>query len=103
MKKTAEELMALAKKGGHELSPEQANELSMKELSDEDVEMIGGGELDSTSIDFCPNSIGGYHGFRKTGNTRPGMLWGLNWEVQCINCGRTEWRIWEPKESETGA
>ena len=41
MKKTAEELMALAKEDGVNLSQEQANELAMRELSDEDVACFG--------------------------------------------------------------
>ena len=96
MKKTAEELMALAKEDGVNLSQEQANELAKQELSDEDVKMISGGE--AVDLDWCPSGKSRYCEFKKTGNTRPGMLWGLNWEVKCIYCGKTEWRRFEPDE-----
>ena len=96
MKKTAEELMALAKEDGVNLSQEQANELAKQELSDEDVKMISGGEV--ADVDLCPSGKSRYCKFKKTGNTRPGMLWGLNWEVKCIYCGKTEWRRFEPDE-----
>ena len=26
-----------------------------------------------------------------TGNTRPGYIWGLNYEVRCTYCGKTDW------------
>ena len=96
MKKTAEELMALAKEDGVNLSQEQANELAKQELSDEDVKMISGGEV--ADVDWCPSGKSRYCEFKKTGNTRPGMLWGLNREVKCIYCGKTEWRRFEPDE-----
>ena len=96
MKKTAEELMALAKEDGVNLSQEQANELAKQELSDEDVKMISGGEV--ADVDWCPSGKSRYCEFKKTGNTKPGMLWGLNWEVKCIYCGKTEWRRFEPDE-----
>lgn len=96
MKKTAEELMVLAKEDGVNLSQEQANELAMRELSDEDVKTISGGEV--ADLDWCPSGKSRYCEFKKTGNTKPGILWGLNWEVKCIYCGKTEWRRFEPDE-----
>ena len=98
MKKTAEELMALAKEDGVNLSQEQANELAMRELSDEDVKTISGGDFVNEEPDSCTSAPGRICEFRKTGNTRPGMLWGLNWEVKCIYCGRTRWYFFEPDE-----
>ena len=98
MKKTAEELMALAKEDGVNLSQEQANELAKQELSDEDVKIISGGSVGGTDPNLCGGAPGKSCKFKKTGNTRPGTLWGLNWEVKCIRCGKTQWRRFEPDE-----
>ena len=68
----------------------------MRELSDEDVKTISGGEV--ADLDWCPSGKSRYCEFKKTGNTKPGILWGLNWEVKCIYCGKTEWRRFEPDE-----
>ena len=98
MKKTAEELMAMAEENGLKLSPEEAKEVAKRELTDEDMDMISGGIIEDTGGSECPRRKGYGCRFKKTGNTRPGKLWGLNWEVKCQFCGRTGWRIWEPRE-----
>ena len=45
MKKTAEELMAMAEENGLKLSPEEAEEIAKRELTDEDLKMINSGSL----------------------------------------------------------
>ena len=87
--------MAMAKEHGLDLSPEEADEIAKRELTEQDLEMLSGGSM---RYNECPKRNGYECRFIKTGKTRPGKLWGPNWEVRCQFCGRTEWRIWEPKE-----
>jgi hypothetical protein len=98
MKKTEEERMVPAKEDGVNLSPEEANDPAMQQLPDEDVETVSGGSVGGTDPNLCNGAPGKSCKFKKTGNTRPGTLWGLNWEVKCIRCGKTQWRRFEPDE-----
>lgn len=100
MKKTAEEMTAMAEEQGVKLSTERANELAMQELPDEEVEAVSGGHK-NFSPDCPKNYVNGTmypHDYRKTGNTRPGLLWGLNYEIRCIHCGQISWAIFEPDD-----
>lgn len=93
MKKTAEELMVMAEERGVKLSPEKAKELAMQELPDETVEDVASGFVDYS--ERCSknykNGVYGFHNYKQTGNTRPGYIWGLNYEVRCTYCGKTDW------------
>ena len=62
--------------------------------------MISGGRMtDLIADESCKKNPNGVdHEYKKTGKTRPGRLWGLNWEIKCISCGDTEWCTFEPRD-----
>ena len=76
---------------------EKAKELAMQELPDETVEDVAGGFVDYS--ERCSknykNGVYGFHNYKQTGNTRPGYIWGLNYEVRCTYCGKTDWEAFD--------
>ena len=71
-------------------------------LSDDQLTAISGGsifdEIDETIESLgspeCPNSYNGAHQWKKTGNTRPGSIFGDLWpdvELRCQKCGKIDW------------
>ena len=101
---TAEMLVSKAKENGKELTIEQAEKMIAKKasLNDDELTNISGGDfsdyideaIKSLKSPECPNSYNGAHQWKKTGNTRPGSIFGDLWpdvELRCQKCGKIDW------------
>ena len=86
--KSVEELLALAKENGIELTNEQAKEYFAQlnptkgELSDDELEDVAGGGCFGEEERYCPNC--------QTRLEMRGSCHGLNYFYQCNNCGYEE-------------
>ena len=84
---TAEERMAFVEESGIELTDEQLEAIS------------GGNRTSKTFYKECEeNPNGSKHYWVRTGNTRPGSVFGDLWpdtEFRCKWCGKTKWKKWE--------
>ena len=100
---TAEMLVSKAKENGKELTIEQAKGMIRQaaSLNDDELATISGGSIsdyideaiESLGSPECPNSYTGAHQWKKTGNTRPGSIFGDLWpdvELRCQKCGKIE-------------
>ena len=85
---SVEELLALAKENGIELTNEQAKEYFAQlnptkgELSDDELEDVAGGGCLAEEERYCPNC--------QTRLEMRGSCHGLNYFYQCNNCGYEE-------------
>ena len=85
---SVEELLALAKENGIELTDEQAKEYFAQlnptkgELSDDELEDVAGGGCFGEEERYCPNC--------QTRLEYRGSLHGLNYFYRCNNCGYEE-------------
>ena len=110
---TAEMLVSKAKENGKELTMEQAEKMIAKKasLNDDELTAISGGSIfddivegiESLGSPECPNSYNGAHQWKKTGNTRPGSIFGDLWpdvELKCQKCGKIDWASFSTYDSE---